>query len=124
MIHPIHSLKSPLFRSFSLLDECFKLVESLGDNREVAILEEEGDDATLHVGTLLGCFGFKVFIDELWGVTHFHELGAHHLGLTGKLITLHDDFAFCVNIFADFLTLDNILPSVPEVSFSVFTNMH
>ena len=73
---------------------------------------------------MLCSFGFKVFIDELGSVTHFHELAAHNLSLTGKLIALHDNFSLRVDIFTDLLTLYHILPSVPEVSFSVFTSVH
>ena len=54
---------------------------------------------------LLCSFGFKVFIDELGSVTHFHELAAHNLSLAGKLIALHDNVSLRVDIFTDLLMI-------------------
>ena len=64
MVHPVEGLEGACLRRFALPNERFQVVEGLRDDREIAVLEEERNDAFLHVGALLGCLLLQVLIDE------------------------------------------------------------
>ena len=66
MIHPVYGLDSACLGSFTLLDKGLQVVERLGHDREVTVLEEKRNDTFLHVGSLGSSLLFKIILDELW----------------------------------------------------------
>jgi len=91
VVHPVKNLEGFCLGEFALLHVGFKLVEGLGDDREVAVLEEERDDTSLHIRALLSCLCLQVFVNELRLVPHLDKLALHTRCLSSKLISLHDD---------------------------------
>ena len=124
MVHPVEGLEGACLRRLTLLNERFQVIEGLRDDREVAVLEEERNDAFLHVGALLGCLFLQVFIDERRCVTHLLELRSHGFRLSCQLVALHDDFTLRVHLFTDLLAPHAVLPPVEEIPLPVLSHVH
>ena len=82
MVHPVQSLKGSGLCRFTFPDECLELVEGFRNNGEIAVLEEERDDAFLHVRALLSSLRLQEFVDELRCVAHLDKLTLHGLSLS------------------------------------------
>jgi len=94
VVHPVKNLEGFCFGEFAPLHVGFKLVESLRDDGEVTVLEEERDDTSLHIRALLSCLSLQEFVNELRNVPHLDKLALHTSSLSRQLIPLHDDITF------------------------------
>ena len=77
--------------SLPLLYKVFPSVESSGHDREIRVLKEEVDNATLHVVLLPLHFLFDVLLDGLRRVASVDKVLLHRSRITHVLISAHDD---------------------------------
>jgi len=124
VVHAVQGVTSQFLGSLSALHVGLPLVESLRDDVEVSILEEETDHRLLHVGPLLlGLLG-QVFVDVLGLVARLDQLFSEAFRVPLRLVPLQNHISHCVHVVRQVESLNVVSPPMEEMLHSVLGSVH
>ena len=124
VVHAIQGIASQFLGSLSALHVGLPLVESLGDDVEVSVLEEETDHSLLHVGSLQLGLLRQVFVDVLGLVARLDQFFSEAFGVPLRLVSLQNHISDCVDVIRQFESFHVVSPLMEEVLRSGLGRMH
>lgn len=100
------------------------MVQSLGHYIEVAFLEKEANNSTLHGALLRVSLFVEVALNMVRCVARIDQVLFHCLRISHRFISFHDNSALGVDRLSNLLQISALFPLEEEVASSVGRHMH